>query len=137
MVFACCAACSGPPVESEHDTPVHPVAQSAAPARCESDDDCVLNPVDCSECGRCPGDEPSATMRAEVDSLQAECARHPPARLDPRAAAIGLQRPACSPCPLGLDEPRPLWRATCKGGGCTVEPAGTQPPYQGGELTHP
>jgi hypothetical protein len=76
-------------------------------------------------------------MRAEVDSLQAECARHPPTRLNPRAAAIGLQPPACSPCPLGLNEPRPLWRATCKGGGCAVEPAGTQQPYRGGELTQP
>jgi len=76
-------------------------------------------------------------MRALVEPLQAECERHPPIRLDPRAAPIGLQRPACAPCPLGLNEPRPLWRAICKGGGCAVEPAGTEQPDLGGELAPP
>jgi hypothetical protein len=144
-VIAGWAACAGPPVVPKesptagHAAPATDAASAALPAldpSCANDADCVLNPVDCSECGRCPDDEPSAVMRAKVDALRAECARHAPVRLNPRAAALGLQAPACSPCPGGLGQPRPLWRAVCRGGACGVEPAGTQPPPQG-DLAQP
>jgi hypothetical protein len=145
-MIACCAACAGPPVVPKesptagHAVPATEAASAALAARdpsCASDADCVLNPVDCSECGRCPDDEPSAVMRVKVDALRAECARHAPVRLNPRAAALGLQAPACSPCPGGLGQPRPLWRAVCRRGACGVEPAGTQTPPQGGDLPQP
>ena len=136
--FACYAACSNPSVvPSEKTAKIRGVSAPADVAHCRGDEECVLNPVDCSECGRCPGDEPSATMRAMVDSLRLECARHPPVRLNPRAAALGLQRPACSPCTGGLNEPRPLWRAVCKGGTCAAEYAGTQKPFPSIELSAP
>jgi hypothetical protein len=136
VAAALLAACSGAPAAPAEDAAAIEVARPAGPARCRSDGDCTLNPVDCSECGRCPGDTPTALMRAEVDSVSAECERHPPVRLNPRAAEIGLQRPACSPCPMGLGEPMPLFRAVCRDGGCAVEQAGMAPPVDG-DLTGP
>jgi hypothetical protein len=140
--IACCAACSSQPSVPAQPVPAQRVkadhvAQPTEAALCRSEADCVVNPVDCSECGRCPDDEPVAVMRAELDSLRAECARHPPVRLNPRAASLGLRPPACSPCPGGLGEPRPLWRALCKGGACAVEQTGTEQFPRGGELTSP
>jgi hypothetical protein len=134
IVLACHAACSVPPTAPPSAATASHAAPPAEPARCRGDDDCVLSPVDCSECGRCPGDEPSAVLRTEIGALQADCARHPPVRLDPHAAALGLRPPACAPCPLGLNEPRPLWRAICRDGGCGVEPAGTEQPFAGSDL---
>jgi hypothetical protein len=136
--FVCCAACAKPSaVPSEKMTKTSGVSAPTEAAPCRGDEACVLNPVDCSECGRCPGDEPSATMRAMVDSLRLECERHPPVRLNPRAAALGLRPPACSPCNGGMNEPRPLWRAVCKGGSCAAEYAGTLPASQSIELSTP
>ena len=133
---ACYAACSNPSVvPSEKMAKTRGV--SAPAALCRGDEECVLNPVDCSECGRCPGDEPSATMRAMVDSLRQECERHPPVRLNPRAAALGLRPPACSPCNGGPNQPRPLWRAVCKGSTCAAERAGTLPASQSTDLLAP
>jgi hypothetical protein len=136
--FACCAVCSNPSVvPSEKMAKVSVASAPNEAAHCRGDEECVLNPVDCSECGRCPGDEPSAAMRAMVDSLRLECERHPPVRLDPRAAALGLRPPACSACNGGLNEPSPLWRAVCRGGLCAAERAGTLPASQSIELLAP
>ena len=101
----------------------------AAPApvqtRCRTDADCVLDPVDCSECGRCPGDTPLAVLKFQVPALEDECVRHPPARLNPKAHELGLAVPSCSPC-AGPVEVQILWKPVCRQGACAVEQAGTQ-----------
>lgn len=40
--------------------------------RCRRDTDCVLNPVDCSTCGHCPGDPPSAVLATQVEALRVQ-----------------------------------------------------------------
>ena len=99
--------------------------------RCHQDSDCDLNPVDCSVCGHCPGDPPSAVLKTQIDMLRDECAKHPPARLNPDARALGPTAPACSPCEQGPLEPRILWRPVCRAGVCGVEQAGVAGPSDG------
>jgi hypothetical protein len=125
LAITCCAACSARIVV--RGTAPSP-GQLAEAARCRSDADCKLNPVDCSECGRCPGDEPVAATNAQIELLRAECARHPPVRLDPKAGPRGLTAPACSPCMRSLNEPLPVWRAVCREGTCAVEQKGVEQP---------
>ncbi len=99
------------------------VGGDAVAGACRVDSDCVFNPVDCSECGRCPDSMPQVVSKSQVDELKRECAKHPPVRLNPKAREQGLAAPACSPCPRPPD-PLPLWRPVCRKGTCRAEPAG-------------
>jgi len=109
--------CSGPsPARVVEPAVVEPAVSTG----CERDEDCVLDAIDCSECGTCPGSEPLAATAEQWAEAEAECARNPPVRLNPRAAEIGLTAPTCSPCP-DMPEMLPSWRAVCRDAECVAE----------------
>jgi hypothetical protein len=138
MVILPCASCSThPPAQPEPQIgstselkttdASRPKANKATRSRsgCQSDADCLLNPIDCTTCGHCQGDDPLAISRAQLDELREECERHPPARLNPNAARLRLAYPACSPCPEPPED-YPIWKARCREGTCIAEQIGTQ-----------
>ena len=87
---------------------------SADDLRCGADADCVLTNFDCSECGPCPDTPPLAMPPRAFKRLEAECKKHPPARLARRSQLARGPMPACSPCMTSLPRTAaPIYRAAC------------------------
>jgi hypothetical protein len=118
IVFALVFGCSGP---SSSPVVEPAVVEPAVSAGCERDEDCVLSGFDCSECGRCPDTPPWAATAEQLAEAERECAAHPPVRMIPNAGELGLDHPACSPCP-DVPEMLPSWRAVCREASCMAEP---------------
>jgi hypothetical protein len=96
-----------------------PWRASADDLRCEADGDCGLTNFDCSECGRCPDSPPLAIPPRALKRVEAECKKHPPARLARRLGDARGPMPACSPCPPTLlRTAAPIYRAACVASRC-------------------
>ena len=64
VVFAACSTESAAHRTQSSSTP------TIADTHCNDDADCVFNPIDCSECGRCPDSEPTAILATRIPMLR-------------------------------------------------------------------